>query len=215
MSPTLLLAVTTLFSYSINALNTHEGDGVSWWRSTSKFVPIHGTQYGSLQLRDGMYMEFDIVNHGPTPSKWLNVFRIGFLSSTNACNSHMSRYPSLWMLPYENKWHFSISELGHCNNRWGLQPAARLETPYHIIINYDSSHIFISINGVTYIDESRTGTEPDLLGETVYVWMSTDEWSYGIPAANVTMSDITIISHWDEDEYILPIINITSQVTVI
>lgn len=188
----------------IFSLNFWEGDGVSWWRSLSDFIPKHGSQYGSLQLRNAMYMEFNIMNHGPTPSTWLNVFRIGFLSQTNSCSSHMSRYPSLWMLPNENRWHFSISQSNDCDRHWNLQPSANLETSYHIIIHFNSSRVFISINGVTYIDESRNGTQPDLLGKTVYIWMSTDEWEYSIPAANVTMSDITIVSYWEQDGLALP-----------
>ena len=197
----LFLSINVHFIFS---QNTHEGDGVSWWRSTSDFVPIHGTQYGSLELRDAMYMEFDIVNHGPKPQNWLNVFRIGSRSWNNDCNSHMSRYPSLWMLKNENKWHFSISDLDKCNKNWGQQPVAKLETSYHMIVHYNSSHVFISIDDVIYIDELRNGTLPELLGDTVYIWISTDEWAYTIPAANVTMSNIIIVSYWEENGLIMP-----------
>jgi len=49
----------------------------------------------------------------------------------------------------------------------------------------------------------RNGTLDALLGQTVYIWMSSDEWLTDIPAANVTMSNIRITSYWDEDGFIL------------
>eukprot|EP01084_Bolivina_argentea_P070420 128006_1 len=195
MSFNLISIIFIYLSYISNilSLNTYETNDITWWRSTSDFIPIHSTNYSTLQLRDALYMEFEIILNGPIPSngKWQNIFRIGFPSSDGGgCYEHNSRYPSLWMFPNSNKWHFSISERNGCAKRWRNKPDAIIGTKYHIIIHYNNSHTFISLNNITYVDEPRGPTQSDLIGLTMYVWISTDEFSGPIPTVNATMSNI-------------------------
>eukprot|EP01083_Nonionella_stella_P106236 306278_1 len=184
--------------------NTWVGDGNYWWKSASDFVPTPSTAFGTLTLRDALYMEFDIVFHGPTPSNWQSVFRVGFPSITGSCDGLNSRYPSLWMLPNENKFHFSVSETASCGKQWGSQPSATIDFNYHVIIHYNDSHILILLNNVIYIDTARTPTKPELIGRTMYVYIGTDDTGTAIPTANVTLSNMIITSYWYHDGFTMP-----------
>eukprot|EP01083_Nonionella_stella_P110773 324383_1 len=184
--------------------NTWIGDGTHWWRSTSDFIPTQRTAFGTLTLRDALYMEFDIVFHGPKPSNWQNIFRVGFPSYAGDCANHNSRYPSLWMLPGENKFHFSVSETANCGKQWGSQPPVTIDFNYHVMIHYNDSHIMISLNNVVYIDTTRTPTKPELKGRTMYVYIGTDDTGTAIPVANATLSNMAIVSYWFPDGFTMP-----------
>ena len=60
----ILISMMVVHFICSESLNTWHGDSISWWQSTSDFIPTHSTAFGTLQLRDGLYMEFDITFHG-------------------------------------------------------------------------------------------------------------------------------------------------------
>ncbi len=192
-----------------NALNQRGiGDNSSWWKSTSEYIPNADSQsYGKLQLRDALYMEFDIIYWGPPPisPQWYNVFRVGFPSDNNNCNGGASRYPSLWIPPGVNQLHFSISQTGNCFMEWPNRPVVTPGTKYHVIIHYNDSHIFISLNDIIYLDQNRIATDTNYIGRDMFVYISTD-WqnNNNIDAANVTLSNMIIISYNYSEGYTLP-----------
>eukprot|EP01084_Bolivina_argentea_P070419 128005_1 len=219
MSFNLISIIFIYLSYisNISSLNTYDTNNITWWRSTSDFIPIRSTHYGTLQLRDALYMEFEIIFNGPIASTniWKNIFRVGFKSPFGGgCYEHYSRYPSLWLTPNDNKFHFSVSDTSSCGKFWYNKPDAISETKYHIIIHYNNSHILISLNNNIYINEARAPTQSDLIGLTMYVWISTDEFSGPIPTVNATMSNINIISYWYNESFtLIPTISPTNYPT--
>ena len=199
--------------HSITSQNKWSGDGISWWQSLSEFTPIFNTSYGTLQLRDALFMEFDIIFNGPIPSdgKWQNIFRVGFQSTNHQCGAHFSRYPSLWFAPNDNRWHFSVSDRNDCGTHWHYtngRPLAVINKKEHIVMHYNDSHIFISISDQIYIDTFRAGTRLQDIGRIMYIWMSTGVPAISpfldTPAANVTMENIIIVSYWQNESFTMP-----------
>ena len=109
------------------------------------------------------------------------------------------------MLPGEDKMHFSVSEQDDCFRDYEMQTWATFGRQYHAVMDYNESYIVVSVDGVRVVDTARSGTAPEFLGKYIYVWMSSDEpGCCPAPTANVTLSNIIIVTYNAEDGFTLP-----------
>ena len=177
--------------------------------------------YGQLKLRDSMYMKFDIVNNEGIANTWENIFRIGYSATlTGGCDGKGSRYPALYMGPNDDLFHFAVSEATNCYaggdwqypENFGTYEMVQGKT-YSVIINYNESKVLIQIKDVTlntpwetYIDKVRSGTNPSYFNSIVSIFIGTDQFAGHSPEAiaNVTLSNMVIISYWQNDSFTLP-----------
>ena len=84
---------------------------------------------------------------------------------------------------------------------------------YSVIIEYNDSRLTIQLRDVTlnnpwetYIDYARVGTDPAQLNTNVWIYIGTDTYQghQTIPAANVTLDNIVIVSYSYDDGFTLP-----------
>ena len=202
--------------------NPCRGDDDTWWYSTSDIVPSEAKIYGQLTLRDSMYMEFDIVNTGGISSQWENIFRIGFTATISGtrCDGAASRYPGLYLGPDDDVFQFLVSDTDNCygGGQWQDPQAFGVYhmlkgIKYSAIIHYNESRVHVQIKNVTsdgpwetYIDTDRSGTHPYLFNSIVSIFIGTDLYAIHpvVPIANVTLSNIVIVSYWYNNSFTLP-----------
>ena len=203
-----------------------QGNDDNWWYSTSNIIPSDSTIYGQLKLRDSMYVQFDIINNEGIANQWENIFRIGYSATiSGGCTGKGSRYPALYLGPNDDLFHFAVSDYkggvnSNCYAGASWQFAENFGSyhmyqgvQYSATINYNESRVLVRIQDVTnngpwetYIDTDRGGTNPLYFNSSVSIFIGTDHFAgHGAePIANVTLSNMIIVSYWDRDSFTLP-----------
>eukprot|EP01084_Bolivina_argentea_P170415 295313_1 len=199
-SPLSLTTTTNIISSNSSSTKyvSFSSDGSSFWRSSSVFHPIQNHQYGKIKVKKSFYMKFDLIWHGFSTNSnrpYESILRIGIPSTNVAdCNGHATRYPALYLDKNAKALQFSISDHIDC---WGVgllnaSYNLKINTLYTIKLHYNSSWVRIQINDDILYNNKRPGHTPsDILYKTVSVMFS-DSLD---PAANVTLSNIIILSY--------------------
>eukprot|EP01084_Bolivina_argentea_P167126 290117_1 len=198
-----LYIICTLFClelYASNDLNQYRSNADSYWGSTSDFIPIQNASYGTIKLKTGFYMEFDIEFHGKTlADTWENIFRIGHAGhqySDFRCPKN-DRYPAMWIDADSNAFVFDISDKQNCFRQYGTHEI-NPHTLYKVTIDYNSSWIYIQINNQIVTNQARANhTDLTQLGTDLHIYISTVTSN----PANVTLSNIVIRSYDDTSLY--------------
>eukprot|EP01084_Bolivina_argentea_P151282 264084_1 len=195
----ILTSMYLFFIYALslsNASNTYTTDGINYWNSTTSFVPIHNKSYGTLQLKTGFHMTFDILYHGKTANAaWENIFRIGHAghSLTDFKCSKNDRFPAMWVDDNSNAFIFDVSDKSNCFRQY-KNHIILPNILYSVTISYNSSWVYISLNNTIIVNEPRKDiTDINIIGTDVYIYIST---ATGTPA-NVILSNIKILSYYD------------------
>ena len=160
-------------------------NGEHIWQSTSNFVPVQSTSYGTIPIGNTMSMEFDFIWNGHTatsPSGGM-FFRIGADAVTggNSCNGNDHRYPALFITDHDTLTLY-LSEEGQCTKSYDLSPFGTIKqgVSYHVQIDFDMMELHVSIGEVGLIPRSsewtRTGTSSQFLGDEVPVWWMSNKF---------------------------------------
>ena len=189
--------VLVLIATSSATLNQFTSDGTTFWNSTTDFVPVRNTSYGTIELKTGFSMHFDIFFRAKSSeSKWANIFRIGHAgySLTDFKCSKNDRFPAMWIDADGTSFVFDLTDTTNCFRQYANY-AITPNTLYSVSIQYNASSIYISIDDTIIINEERVdSTDIDKLGTKVGIWLST----VTATAANVTLSNIAILSYDDD-----------------
>jgi len=190
-------------SHSAQITNEYDGDGDSYWVSTSRFDPMKNAAYGTITLKKSFYMKMDLTWHGLTREAanrdYEGIMRIGNPSSVvRDCSGHATRYPALYLDRNRKAIQFSLSNDIDC---WGVGllnvslTDLQIDSVYTLIVQYNASWIYIQANDQILYNEQRLGSTPDdMLYSTASVMISD-----GLDSpADVTLSDILILSYDDE-----------------
>eukprot|EP01084_Bolivina_argentea_P274022 466915_1 len=164
-------------------------DGTYIWKSTTDFIPVQSSSFGSIPLGEIMQMEFDFTWWGrtndPEKSKYEMFFRVGFDSSGgNNCDGQGARYPSFWLTGNADTFHISVSSGQTCQpsqslNNYGIITAG---ISYHISIFFNNTVLIVNISGgnkphFTQI-WPRVATKSKYIGVMVPIWWMSSK--YGI-----------------------------------
>lgn len=168
----------------------------------------------TVQLHQNFLYSFSLYLHIPRPTISMeltltlherrishdshNLFRIGSESGDEStCYGYGSRYPSLWLMPITNHLNLEISQQQNCLYGSTQNHIIELEQPYSIIIEFNDTWMFMSVDDEVVVNEQRASpTIEGIYGQQLKVWISTDRASGSADDLNVTLSNITIIS-WD------------------
>jgi len=196
-------ALLSSVSQSNQITNEFDGDGDSYWVSTSRFDPMKNAVYGSITLKKSFYMKFDLTWHGLTREAanrdYEGIMRIGNPSSVvKDCSGHATRYPALYLDRDRKSIQFSLSNDIDC---WGVGllnvslTDLQIDSVYTLIIQYNQSWVYIQANDDILYNQARIGSTPDdMLYSTASIMLSD-----GLdPPADVTLSDMLILSYDDE-----------------
>eukprot|EP01084_Bolivina_argentea_P178139 307956_1 len=198
----------------------------TYWESLSPFTPINNASYGTIKLGRSLRMEFKFIYFSrriQTDSVRYheNAFRIGYSSSiSNTGTGAGSRYPSMWIYYLDGVPHckFSVSSIDNpwkeFLNLFALEPHGT----YSVLIEFNQTHIFISITDTTHhhtyivTDSERLGgTGEQYLDTFMHIWISQfGHHQTETPAANISMFDVSIQT-WDHDILPSPTTNPTTQ----
>jgi len=190
-------------SQSTQITNEYDGDGDSYWVSTSRFDPMKNAAYGTITLKQSFYMKMDLTWHGLTREAanrdYEGIMRIGNPSSVvKDCSGHATRYPALYLDRDRKAIQFSLSNDIDC---WGVGllnvslTDLQIDSVYTLIVQYNASWVYIQANDQILYNAERIGSTPDdMLYSTASVMMSD-----GLDSpADVTLSDILILSYDDQ-----------------
>eukprot|EP01083_Nonionella_stella_P012417 35247_1 len=177
------------------------------WRSTSQFIPVQSTSFGTITIGEIMSIEFTFTFGGRTeserPNREENFFRIGYTATNSEkCDGQESHYPSLWLDNDIDYLRVSYSSGSTCSDYRLLDTYNTIEVgaTYHMLIAFNNSRISIHISGGGRPDWNYTATRqptlPQFIGVEVPVWwMSNKFQGYDYNRGNATFSNITIISY--------------------
>ena len=183
----------------LNGINEYVSDGTSYWHSISPFTPVQNTSYGSIELKTALHMELDIYFYDHTLSTGFeNLFRIGhpgYSVNDQACDLN-DRFPAMWIDAETNSFLIDISDQGKggCYRRYAQNYVIEPQTQYSVVIDYNSTWVYISINNVTITNQPRSDkTHLYKLNTKVEIYIST----HTVIGANVQLSNIRIESYDD------------------
>ena len=168
---------------------TTDAEGNFIWKSTSDFVPVQSTSYGTIPIGHAMSMEFDFIWNGPTDvdssSESEMFFRIGASPVSNHCDGNWNRYPALFITDddeEEASLVLYLSEEGHCSKYYDLSELGTIEQniSYHVLISFNMTTLRVSI-GEQGVDPqtalwTRKGTPSEFIGDDVPVWWMSDKF---------------------------------------
>eukprot|EP01084_Bolivina_argentea_P076852 139328_1 len=191
----LFLVIQSVFSCNVE----YESDGSTYWRSLSaSFKPIQNgslSSCGDILIQKSMYMEFDMIFHGKTNwTQYESVLRVGL--ENNFCGE--PGHPSLFIVDTSESIKVAIENEQDC---WGvlMNSGYLIERNilYSIIIHYNETWTFISLNDIIIYNNAPKHTQNRRLGSLASILFGgvTDDNGIQYPSADVTLSNMLIISY--------------------
>eukprot|EP01084_Bolivina_argentea_P133504 235604_1 len=180
-------------------------NGEDIWRSTSDFIPVQSTSFGTIRISHIMSAEFDFIWKGrtnyPRANYRENFFRIGHSSNNGkSCNGQGSNYPSFWLSANMDIMDISVTSGTMCQPFVSLTDYQLIiDISYHIKIFFNQSHVIVdasngSESNMTKI-WTREPTQNIFIDNDVPVWWMSNKYTgtaYNV--GNATFSNIVIIS---------------------
>lgn len=112
------LTLLLLLLRGYDAANLTFTSNLTYWHSSSTFVPQFNRSYGHIQLHPAVRMELTFVYYGrSTNDSYENLFRVGYGGKKVNCNDRTgsgTRYPSAWILDDSESLFISISHGWNC-----------------------------------------------------------------------------------------------------
>lgn len=142
----LLTIVINCSVLKFDKINEYETDNKTYWKSLSKFEPIVGSSYGTIQLRKEMEIKFKLichsVKHDHPNNDFENILRIGMNGLDYGCHVHGSRYPAIYIDTKLMKFEFCISDTRSCWRQYPLLPL-HIGSVYHFALQFNETKVKI------------------------------------------------------------------------